>query len=53
MSQEKMEEIEFGYLGRKVQSTYDKVKQRWLLVYSQQAYLRKEKTLKKQIIKEF
>lgn len=53
MSQENLEEIEPGYLGREVQSMYGQVKQRWLLVYSQQAYIREEKTLKKQVIKEF
>jgi transposase len=53
ISQEKMEEIEPGYLGREVKSMYGEIEQRWLLIYSEQAYLREEKTLKKQVIKEF
>ena len=41
-----------GYQGKEFTSEYGGVKQRWLLVYSEQAYLREEKTLKKQIQKE-
>lgn len=53
LSQEKVEEIEPGYLGREVKSNYGEIEQRWLLVYSQQAYLREEKTLRKNVAKEF
>lgn len=38
--------------GKEFTSEYGAVKQRWLLVYSEQAYLREAKTLKKQIQKE-
>lgn len=51
-SMDKLEEIESGYLGREVKSVYGNVEQRWLLIYSKQAYLREEKTLRKQVNKE-
>jgi transposase len=49
---EALEQLEEGYHGKEFTSEYGEVKQRWLLVYSEQAYLREEKTLKKQIQKE-
>lgn len=48
-----LQEIEPGYCAKEVSSTYGGVEQRWLLVRSQQAHAREEKTLKKQIQKEF
>lgn len=47
-----LQEIEPGYRVKEVPSTYGGVEQRWLLVCSQQAYDREEKTLKKQVQKE-
>lgn len=47
-----LEELDSGYTGKEFTSEYGGVKQRWLLVYSEQAYSREEKTLKKQIQKE-
>lgn len=47
-----LEELDPGYFGKEFTSAYGGVKQRWLLVYSEQAYLREEKSLKKQIQKE-
>ena len=41
-----------GYTGKEFTSEYGGIKQRWLLVHSDQARLREEKTLKKQIEKE-
>ena len=52
-SREKLQEIEPGYFAREVASTYGEIEQRWLLVHSQQAYAREEKTLRKQVCKEF
>lgn len=51
-STEELQEIESGYYVRETSSTYGGIEQRWLLVYSQQAYVREEKTLRKQIRKE-
>jgi transposase len=47
-----LETLEPGYCGKEFSSEYGGVKQRWLLVYSEQAYMREEKTLKRQIQKE-
>jgi transposase len=47
-----LEDLEPGYQGKEFKSEYGTVKQRWLLVYSEQAYMREEKTLKRQIRKE-
>jgi len=47
-----LEELETGYAGKEFISEYGGVQQRWLLVYSEQAYLRESKTLEKQIQKE-
>jgi transposase len=52
-STEEMQEVESGYCVREVSSTYGEIEQRWLLVHSQQAHAREEKTLRKQIHKEF
>lgn len=41
-----------GYEWTEVCSTYGGIKQRWLLVYSQQAYDREKKTLLKRVAKE-
>lgn len=41
-----------GYEWTEVGSTYGGIKQRWLLVYSEQAYAREKKTLLKRIAKE-
>lgn len=53
ISQEDMEELSDGYRCTEVCSTYGKVRQRWLLIYSEQAYLREKKTLERQVKKEF
>jgi transposase len=53
MSTEELQEIEPGYCVRETSSTYGEIEQRWLLVHSEQAHAREEKTLKKQILKEF
>lgn len=47
-----LEDLELGYQGKEFSSEYGEVKQRWLLVYSEQAYIREEKTLKRVIQKE-
>jgi transposase len=47
-----LEALEVGYAGKEFTSEYGGVRQRWLLVYSDQAYSREAKTLKKQIQKE-
>jgi transposase len=47
-----METLEPGYQGKEFTSEYGSVKQRWLLVYSEQAFLREQKTLKRQCQKE-
>ena len=53
IDKENMEELSEGYKGIEVCSTYGKTPQRWLVVYSEQAYSREEKTLAKQVKKEF
>ncbi len=50
---EDMEELSDGYKGIAVCSTYGKIRQRWLLIYSEQAYSREKKTLERQVKKEF
>jgi transposase len=47
-----LEDLEPGYYGKEFTSEYGGVKQRWLLVHSDQAYQREAKTLKKRIQKE-
>lgn len=47
-----LERLEAGYSGKEFFSGYGGVQQRWLLVYSEQAYLRESKTLEKKIQKE-
>lgn len=47
-----LENLESGYQGKEFSSEYGAVKQRWLLVYSEQAYLREVKTLQKQMQRE-
>jgi transposase len=47
-----LEDLAPGYQGQEFTSKYGEVEQRWLLVHSEQAYLREEKTLKKRIHKE-
>lgn len=41
-----LQEIEPGYCAKEVCATYGGVEQRWLLVRSEQSYLREERTLK-------
>jgi transposase len=53
MSTEELQEIESGYFVRESASMYGEIPQRWLLVYSQVAHCREEKTLRKQVRKEF
>lgn len=53
ISQEEMEELSDGYKCAEFCSIYGKIYQRWLLIYSEQAYLREKKTLERQIKKEF
>ena len=50
---EDMEELSEGYKCTEVCSMYGKVRQRWLLIYSEQAYLREEEALERQVKKEF
>ena len=52
INKENMEKLAEGYRGVEICSIYGKVPQRWLLVYSEQAYLREEKTLERQVKKE-
>jgi transposase len=47
-----LENLAPGYQGKEFTREYGAVKQRWLLIYSEQAHLREEKSLKKQIQKE-
>jgi transposase len=47
-----LQPLEAGYWGKEFSSEYGEVRQRWLLVYSEQAYLREKKTLQRQIRKE-
>jgi transposase len=48
-----LKEIADGYFGIEVCSIYGGVPQRWLLIYSEQAFTREEKTLERKIKKEF
>jgi len=48
-----MEELSEGYKGIEICSIYGKTPQRWLIAYSEQAYSREEKTLERQVEKEF
>ena len=48
-----LKEITNGYFGVEVCSIYGEVPQRWLLIYSEQAYIREKKTLERRIKKEF
>ena len=45
--------IENGYRYTEVESSYGGIKQRWLLVYSQQAYNREKKTFDKNLDKQY
>ena len=45
--QEEMEELATGYFGKEVKIEYGGVAQRWLVIYSQAAYDREQKTLEK------
>ena len=47
-----LEDLEVGYQGKEFATEYGGIKQRWLLVYSEQAFIREEKNLKKRIQKE-
>ncbi len=47
-----LEELGPGYSGKEFTVEYGGVVQRWLLVYSEQAYVREAKTVKKRIQKE-
>ena len=49
--QSEMEELATGYFGKEIDSEYGGVKQRWLIVYSEKAYIREKKTLAKQLAK--
>ena len=51
-AKEDLKEIATGYFGTEVGSTYGDVSQRWLLIYSEQAYTREKKTLEKKIKRE-
>jgi len=48
-----LKEIANGYFGVEVCSTYGDIPQRWLLIYSEQAFIREEKTLERNIKREF
>jgi len=52
LSEQEMREVEPGYRVSEVLSQYSGIEQRWLLVFSQHAKEREEKTLKKRITKE-
>ena len=41
-----------GYRISKFESSYGEIKQRWLLIFSEQAYHREKKTLEKKLLKE-
>ena len=47
-----LKEIAAGYFGIEVCSIYGGIPQRWLLIYSEQAYTREKKTLERKIKKE-
>jgi transposase len=47
-----LKEIADGYFGIEVGSMYGGIPQRWLLIYSEQAFTREKKTLEKRIKKE-
>jgi transposase len=49
--QEDMEELLEGYKCAEVCSMYGNVRQRWILIYSEQAYLREKKALERQVKK--
>lgn len=52
IDKEDVEELSDGYEGIEIGSIYGKISQRWLLIYSEQAYWREEKTLERQVTKE-
>ena len=52
-SKKDLKEIVAGYFGIEVCSVYGGVPQRWVLIYSEQAYTREKKTLERGIKKEF
>ena len=47
-----LEALEPGYYGKEFTSEYGETEQRWLLVFSEKAYLRETKTVEKKIHKE-
>lgn len=47
------QKLEDGYFYYASESEYKGVKQRWILIYSEQAYKRENKTLDKKILKEY
>lgn len=53
IAKEDMKELSAGYKGIEVCSTYGKIRQRWLLIYSEQAYSREKQTLERQLKKEY
>jgi transposase len=48
-----MKELSNGYRGVEICSTYGKIPQRWLLIHSEQAYSREQRTLERRVEKEF
>lgn len=50
-NQSEMEELATGYFGKEIDSDYGEVAQRWLIIYSEKAYEREKKTLKRRIAK--
>lgn len=46
-SQENMQELRAGYFGKEVTILYAEIEQRWLVVYSEAAYLRELQSLEK------
>jgi len=51
-TKKELKEITEGYLGTEVCSIYGGIPQRWLLVYSKQAFTREKKSLERRINKE-
>jgi len=52
-TKKELKEITEGYFGTEVCSIYGGVPQRWLLIYSEQAFTREKKSLERRINKEF
>lgn len=51
-NQENMQELSTGYFGKEVTIMYAEIEQRWLVVYSQTAYLRELQSLEKAQVRE-